>query len=410
MSLTEKAKNIFPGRLFPLWLSGFISSGGDSIHWIALLWLIYDLTGSRVATGFLGSAQFLPAIFFGLFAGVLVDRFDRRKLMMFADFMRACLVLVIPLLLAAGYLSGIHLGLFAFAIAIFTTIFRPARDALVPELVPKNKLTQANSLMQSSMSLSWLIGPIVAAAALPVLHVEGLFYIDALTYLASFTCLLFIKKASDKAQALSPDANIRPSAWGDLRDGLKFAMNDGRLRGLLLITAVDNTFIMGPSIVGLPIYVRDYLHHGPGGMAAIEAAFASGVVIGSIFLHRYGSRLPKGRTILIAMIIDGITYIPLMWTTTLWTTFIVIFIHSLFIPFIVIPRTTLIQEIVEPRMQGRIFSMINLAVVGLTALSTTLTGIVAEWISMPRIYAIFGGLAALVGLWGWAFRDFRRAK
>ncbi len=410
MSLTEKVKNIFPGRLFPLWLSGFISSGGDSIHWIALLWLIYDLTGSRAATGLLGSAQFLPAIFFGLFAGVLVDRFDRRKLMMLADLIRAGLVLGIPLLLAAGYLSGIHLGLFAFAIAIFTTISRPARDALVPELVPKNKLTQANSLVQSSMSLSWLIGPLVAAAALPVLRVEGLFYIDALTYLASFTCLLFIKKTRDSAQAVSPDVETRPSAFRDLQDGLKFAMNDGRLRGLLLITAVDNIFIMGPSIVGLPIYVRDYLHHGPGGMAIIEVAFASGVIIGSIFIHRYGKRLPKGRTILVAMIIDGLTYIPLMWTTKLWTTFIVIFIHSLFIPFIVIPRTTLIQETVEPRMQGRIFSMINLAVVGLTALSTTLTGIIAEWISMPKIYAIFGALAALVGLWGWTFRDFRRAK
>jgi hypothetical protein len=89
---------------------------------------------------------------------------------------------------------------------------------------------------------------------------------------------------------------------------------------------------------------------------------------------------------------------------------VVIFIHALAVPFIIVPRTTLIQEIVASRMQGRVFSMINLAVFGLTALSAALTGIALEWIPIGQLYAIIGVLAALVGLASWTLRDLRRAR
>ncbi len=407
--ITRKVRALFPPGLFPLWLAGFISATGNAIHWIALLWLIYDLTGSRMATGLVGSAQFLPAVIFGLFAGVLVDRFDRRRVMMVADVARALLVAAIPLLLAAGYLSGLGLGLLAFTIAVFTTAFMPARDALVPELVEKEKLTQANAVVQSSLYLAYLVGAILAAGALPLVRLEGLFYIDALSYLASFVCIWWIKKARDRRRVPSSDLKTRVSPFRSLSEGLALAARDGRIRALLAITAIDNLFIMGPAIVGMPIYVRDYLHHGPIGLAAVNTAFAAGMIVGSLVLHRWGKQIPKGRTILVAIILDGLTYVPFMWISTLGGAMVAIFIHALVIPFIIIPRTTLVQEIVSPGMQGRIFSMINLAVIGLTALSSALTGIAAEWIPVPQIYAIIGASAALVGLGGWTQRDFRQA-
>jgi DHA3 family macrolide efflux protein-like MFS transporter len=339
-----------------------------------------------------------------------VDRFDRRHVMMVADVARAFLVAAIPLLLAAGYLSGLGLGLLAFTIAVFTTAFMPARDALVPELVGKEKLTQANAVVQSSLYLAYLVGAIAAAAALPLVKVEGLFYIDALSYLVSFVCIWWIKKARDRWHAPRPDLETRVSPFRSLSEALALAVRDGRIRGLLVITAIDNFFIMGPAIVGMPIYVRDYLHHGPIGLAAVNSAFAAGMIVGSIILHRWGRRFAKGRTILVAIVFDGLTYIPFMWISTLGAAMVAIFIHALVIPFIIIPRTTLVQEIVSPGMQGRMFSMINLAVIGLTALSSALTGIVAEWIPVPQIYAIIGASAALVGLGGWTQRDFRQAE
>ncbi|MFH1010464.1 MAG: MFS transporter [bacterium] len=410
MTLLKKLQAQFPAGLFPLWLAGFISTMGDEIHWVALLWLIYDLTGSKMATGLVGSAQFLPAVLFGLFAGVLVDRFDRRRVMMAADLARALLVAVIPLLLVSGHLRGFHLGVLAFAISGFTVAFMPARDALIPELVEKENLTQANALIQGSINLAFLLGAGLAAAALPLLKLPGLFYMDAVSYLASFACIWWIKKARAKRIEVAPSIPSQEPPVRALREGLAHAYRDGRIRGLLLVTAVDNLFIMGPAIVGFPIYVRDHLQHGPLGLAGLDASFAAGMLLGSFFLHRWGRQLPKGRVILSAIIFDGLSFIPLLWTTELWTSMVVIFVHSIGVPFILVPRTTLIQEIVAPRMQGRIFSMINLAVFGLTALSAALTGIALEWIPVAQLYAIIGILAAIVGLMGWTIRDLRSAR
>jgi DHA3 family macrolide efflux protein-like MFS transporter len=409
MTLVEKVRAQFPPGLFPLWLAGFISAIGDEIHWVALLWLIYDLTGSKVATGLVGSAQFLPAVMFGLFAGVLVDRLERRRVMMVADIARALLVTIIPLLLISGYLRGIHLGIIAFMMSTFTVAFMPARDALVPELVPKEGLSQANALIQGSLNLAFLIGAGIAAAVLPLVKIPGLFYMDAVSFLASFVCIWWIKKARVRqGEASVPSSSI--STLSAVREGLSHAYRDSRIRGLLLITAIDNLFIMGPAIVGVPVYVKDHLRLGPQGLASIDAAFAIGVVIGTVILHRWGRQWPKGRVILSAIVFDGLTFIPLLWTPTLWATVLVVFIHSLGIPFITVPRTTLIQEIVAPRMQGRIFSMINLAVYGLTALSALLTGLALEWIPVTELYAIIGLIAALIGLTGWTIRDLRLVR
>ncbi len=234
---------------------------------------------------------------------------------------------------------------------------------------------------------------------------------DALSYLASLVCIWRIKKSQD-ARQLMPSATLETELPPphSLREGLAFALRDGRIRGLLFLTAVNNLFIMGPAIVGFPIYVRDHLGRGPEGLASMDAAFAAGMIVGSFVLHRWGKRLPKGRVILSAIVFDGLTFIPLLWTNELWASMLLIFIHALGVPFIIVPRTTMIQEIVAPRMQGRVFSMLNLAVFGLTALSAALTGIAMEWVSIAELYAIIGTLAACVGLAGWTLRDLRCAR
>jgi MFS family permease len=410
MTFIEKIRTQFPPGLFPLWLAGFISTCGDEMSWIAFLWVLYELTGSKAMTGVIWSVQFLPVILFGLFAGVLVDRFNRRRVMMVADFARALLIAVIPVLLTSGHLRAIHLGIVAFAISAFSTAFMPARDALVSELVESEKLTQANALIQGSHNLAFLVGAGLAAAALPLLKVPGLFYLDALSFLVSLLCIWRIKKSQDARQFAPPaTSETELTPLRSLREGLAFASRDGRIRGLLFITAIDNLFIMGPAIVGFPIYVRDHLHRGPEGLASMDTAFAAGMIVGSFILHRWGKQWPKGRVILSAIVFDGFTFVPLMWTSDLWQSMGLIFIHAIGVPFIVVPRTTMIQEIVAPRMQGRIFSMINLAVFGLTALSALLTGLATEWISIGELYAIIGVLAGLVGLVGWLVRDLRRA-
>ncbi len=192
-----------------------------------------------------------------------------------------------------------------------------------------------------------------------------------------------------------------------VREGLSFARRTPLIYGLLWVTAVDNLFIMGLAIVGGPIYVRLHLGLGADAYAILQSCFALGILTGSLLMHRYGKKLPRGKTLLWALVFDGLSFIPFYFTTTLWTTALGWFVHSIGIPFILIPRTSLVQSDVPQQLQGRVFSLVQLTVVGLTAVSSGLAGIALERISPAQLYLVMGLSAGVVGALGFLNRDLR---
>lgn len=404
-------RRIFINRnLFFLWAGQVVSQTGDSIYEIGLLWIMLELTGSNAATGLVAMAGYLPTLLFGLYAGALADRFDRRRLMMFADMVRVAMVLLIPLLYFTGGLTGLLLGAFTFLIAIFNSLFLPARDSLVPQITSEQQLRQANSLIQTSWQFSLLLGPALAGLLIPLLGIIHLFNFDALTFLISFIFIYKIKTAPSESlrRVLSVPQQFRQS-FEDVVDGLLYARKDKIIWVLLLITAVDNLFIMGPAIVGVPIFVREILKEGATSYAFVQVAYAIGLLSGTLFLNLFGKKYRDSHILLTGIVLDGITFLPLLWVDTFWGMFLTLVVHSFTIPMIIIPRPTLIQKLVPAEMQGRVFSMISVAVVGLTAISMGLTGVISEFIPINVIYAVISILAATCGAVGWLIRDFREA-
>ena len=389
-----------------------ISQAGDSIYEIGLLWLMLEISGSRAATGLVAMSGYLPTLLLGMFGGALADRFDRRRLMLIADVARGILVLFIPLLYYLNGLSGLLLGVFTFALATFNTVFNPARDAVIINLVPQEKLLQANSLIQTSWQFALLIGPALAGLLIPLMGIVHLFNADALTFFLSFYLISRIVLSRPAIKSVHPRAKFNDvllRSFSDVKEGLKYARRDRRVWVLLLITAIDNLFIMGPAIVGAPIFVRDILHQTADKYAFTQIAYALGMLAGTVVLNLVGKRFRHSRILLWGIILDGLSYFPLLYVKTFWGMFVTLAVHSLAIPMIIIPRPTLIQKIVPPEMQGRIFSMISVAVVGFTAISMGLTGIAAEVIPINQLYAVIAVLAAVSGAAGWLFRDFRQA-
>lgn len=396
-----------------LWLGETISQLGDSVFQIALLWLTLELTGSSTITGLVAMSGTLPMLIFGLLAGALADRFDRRRLMLVADLGRAALVLSLPLLHAAGHLDALGLGLVTFLMAVFTAHFNPARDSLVPALVPESELRGANAWVQSGWQVAMLVGPAVAGLLIPLVGEIHLFTVDGLSFLASFGMIWAIghREGAGDEPTLPADrtrlAVALRRALSDAREGLAHAWADRRLRVLLWITAVDNLFIMGPAIVGVPIFVKQVLKGGPDEYAFLLTAFAVGMLVGTALLAWLGGRVRNSVLLIWGIVLDGITFLPLYWTDSFAGAYLTIAVHSLVIPLIVVPRPTLVQLVVPARLRGRIFSLISVAVVGLTAISAGLTGLVAEWVPMPTIYGAIAVLAALTGAMGWLSREFR---
>jgi hypothetical protein len=164
---------------------------------------------------------------------------------------------------------------------------------------------------------------------------------------------------------------------------------------------------MGPAGLGMAVFVRSELGQGIGTLMLIEACYAVGMIAGTFALPVWNRRFGYGQILLIGMVLDGLTFLPLLWVRSTWGTALTIVVHSMAIPLLVVPRPSLVQHIVPARLQGRVFSMIGVTVVGFTALSTGLTGIVTEWVSMPFIYGFISVAAALVGVWGWTIRELR---
>ena len=423
-------KRIFINRnVFNLFTGQTISQSGDSIFEIALLWMLLELTGSNAATGLIAMSGYLPSLLFGLFSGALVDRFDKRRIMLLADVARAILVLCIPILYYVGGLNGLVLGLFTFAIASFNTLFNPARDALVGKIVRPEKQLQANSLIHTSWQYALFVGPAIAGLLLLFVNEVQLFIVDAMTFMLSFYFIYQLNehrgtetrrnklKVGDIVKN-SPSFEKHGDIWNgiritikeslqDMKEGLLYVKKDKRLLALVFMTISNNFFLMGPAVIGAPIFVREILKEGVESYAFVQIAYGIGMVLGTLLLNYYSQFFRKSQILLWGIALDGITFLPLLWVTSFEGMFLTLVIHCLAIPMIIVTRPTIILQIVPSEMQGRVFSMIGVCVQGITAISIALTGIAAAIVPINVIYAIIAVAAAATALIGASVKELR---
>jgi len=394
-----------------LWAGQVLSQAGDSVYMIALMWLMLDLTGSKALTGLAAMSAYLPTLFIGLVAGAAADRFNRRIMMAVADVVRALLVLCVPLLHRLGRLEGgsgaLALGIITFAIACVSTFFNPARDAYIPDITPKGRLSLANGLIQSSWQLAMFVGPSLAGLLLPFTGLVAFFHFDAAMFAVSAVFVMLLPAAAGRVAR--PAGAGRWPAGRRILEGVRHAWSDRRIRGLVLVTAAYNIFLMGLPYVATPVYVREVLDNRPETYAWLQAVYAAGMLPGIALAHVLSKRIRPGRLMLYGIVLDGLTFMPFYFIETKVPALVMMAVHSMVIPLIMVPRVTLVQSLVTREMQGRVFSILAVFVTGFSALSSGLVGLSAEFVSVDVIFLVFGGLSALVGVLGFLDRHLAAA-
>ncbi len=405
-------------NLLLLVVGQFLSRLGDTVFHIGLLWLALEISESRRVTGTVAMMEHLPILIFGLIAGVAVDRLNRRHVMLGSSLVRGALMAGIPLIALTGGLTiGIILA-WAFIFAIAVSLFLPARDSLIPQLAPASDRLRANTLVQGSEQFAWFLGPLIAAGLLGWVGAVQVFWGAALLFAASFILLRLMRLPDDLPVATGRDALIGPGetggpsgarlAWRDAREGLTLVWRHRELRWLLILSAVNNFFIMGPAIVAMPIYIRQDLGLGGSYYAGIEAVLAVGMLTSSAMLLKGWPRLSKGRLWLAGMTADGLTYVPMFLAPAFPWLVPLILIHAFFIPWITISRVSLIQDLTPDAMRGRVFSFMGMSVVGMTALSAGATGLLLEWVPTHLLFGSWGMLGMICGLIGMAIPRLRK--
>ena len=372
-----------------MWFGHLISHAGDAVFMIALPWLMLDITGSKSLTSLVSMSAYLPAVLFGLFAGVVVDRYNRKWIMIYSDILRALLVAVIPLSLIYGFISPLLIGVITFSLSTFSVFFYPARDSLIPHIVTAEELPAANSSISVSGQMSHLLGPLFAGIGISIFGFRHLFTADAISFLFS---ILLISLIVGPARKLTIEKH--PPKWQGIMEGLTYVNSHKGLRLLLILTFVNNIFIMGPAIIGLPVFVREVLTSDFGVLAKLEVAMAAGMIVGSFVFWKAEKNISPISILLFGIVIDGATYTFLFFADTSFIAILVLIIHGIGIPLITVSRTTIIQAVVPDEYRGRLFSMIYMAVMGTTAISVGLTGFILEFIGADSLFLLIGVGAA----------------
>jgi len=413
-TLTIKQRPHWRRALILLWLGQIISHLGDSLYLVGIVWLVLDLTGSKSLTGWLVGMNFAPALVLGLFAGAIVDRHDRRRMMIGADAIRFLAVGAIPLLAATHHLNAPILGVLLVALATGTTFFNPAIKALIPEITPSAQLATAVAVFQLSEQVAFVGGPVLGQPATKLFGFVHLFTVDAMTFLFSALCLLALPRRGRRqshaaATQVLPPLTVR-SILSETGVVIRAVLASPMLRPLFLLTALDNLFIMGPGYIATPVLVKETLHLGPEGYMSAMTYFFVGLTFGTAASWFGARRMAKGRLILLGIVLDGLTCVPFYFCHTLPEIKAALFIHACVIPLIIIPRTVLMQQAMPGRLHGRLFALINVTVFGMTGISAGLSGLMITHMSPGTLFLAVGIVGTVVGALGFRVTALRTAR
>ncbi len=389
-----------------LWGAQLVSATGDALFLPCVAWLAGRASGGQIPVGVVVALATAPYLA-GPFLGPLVDRVERRRLMVASDLLRAALLLTFAGLALAGGGAGVPvLYALALLLGLLSVPFQPARDALLPELVGDGGLLRWNAALQTSTQLAQVGGLFLGALLLSgggadpageERRVLLLLAWDGASFLVSALALACIRLPAASRAARPPSGSYR----AQMVAGWRGAVSDPVVRGLLVLTAVDNLAIMGPAIVGATLFVQQELGLPAAALARLDGAMAGGMLLASLACLRFSRRLPLAPTLFAAMTLDGLTYLPFGWLPPFSLALALILVHGACIPFLVVPRTTLLHLHVPAPRRGSVFALVGTTVAGMTAVSAALSGWVASVAGVGVLFLGAGVLGTACGVVGW---------
>jgi MFS family permease len=375
-----------------LFLAVSASELGDSLHYIALMWFALD-AGGPLGVVAVRLADSVPALLFGLHGGVAADRWNRRRMMIGADLVRVVVLVPVAIAGLAGDLPLWGLVVAAFVLEAATSYFAPAYGALLPALVDRNNVQQANALVQASAQALSIGGWALAAALLFVLPVSVFFAVNAVSFLVSALLIARI----DRRRAGST-AHEEPH----VREGFAALRPLPGIAAGVVVLGVAVTISAGTWIGGVPTLVRDTLHHGAGGFAIVCVGYAAGSIGGGIALARRPVR-NKTRASLLAWTLYLPGYGLMALTGSLGGVVAGAFAAGFGQSSAVVLLNSAAQESVPDRLLGRVLGLISLVHRGAHFTGLLFVSSLFAFIGPPKVFLAAALALPLVGLSGLAW-------
>lgn len=344
-------------RSFGLLFSGqVVSQVGDSMNKVALLWFVYELTGSAFKMTVIGLLQTIPPLVFGPLIGVYLDRMKKKPVMIWVDLIRMGLVMLVPLLYAMETLTLERLYMLVFVTSIVSTVFGPALASAVPLLVPRARLTSANALIQSTNNIGLLIGPAVGGMSIAMMGAPNVLYLNAATFMVSALCLMPIRlHETIQARARAAD---KATIVQDLLVGFRFIFVQHRTVLLLMLTAALYSLGASAFVFLLPVFATQLLDASAVELGWLWSSLGIGMLAASAWLAwiNQGDFQNRLRLISAALAVGAVAVgtLGMLQAPVMAAALIIVFGGStaVFTPIV----WAMLQELTPAPLLGRVFT------------------------------------------------------
>jgi MFS transporter, DHA3 family, macrolide efflux protein len=387
-------------RFFTIWTGQAFSLFGSQLVQFALVWWLTQKSGSATILAVATLVGTLPQILFGPFAGALVDRWNRRVIMIVADGSIALFTLCLAWLFATGHVQIWHVYVIMALRALGTAFHFPAMSASTPLMVPEEQLTRISGMNQTLQGLMALVAPPVGALLISVLPTQGVLFVDIGTAMLAILPLLFLSIPQPERSATASH-DKKPSLLQDVREGIAYVRGWPGLVAILFMAVLLN-FLLTPTGSLMPLLVTKHFGKGALEFGLTDSAWGLGVIAGGILLGIWGGFKRKIITALIGItgIGAGVMIVAAAPTNGFFLALAAMALIGVMNSMANGPLGALLQSIVRHDMQGRVNSLVNSAATAMTPIGLLIAGPVSDLIGIRSWYWIAGIVSLLMGLAG----------
>ena len=404
-TLFQSMKNTGMRGFSIVWLGQMLSLIGSAMTWFAFTIWAWDVTGKASALATISFFAFLPAVLFSPVAGVLVDRWNRKLVMLLSDLGTAIGTLTIFLIHTFGDLQIWHIYVVSIFAGFFTAFQYPAYSAAVTTMLSKDDYVRAEGMLGSARALSGILAPIFAAALLGSMGLSGIMLIDLATFLFAFGTLIIIHIPQPEQTEVG--LKSRGTLWREIQFGFRYINDKQSLRGLTILFMIAGVFLAIGATLMAPL-ILSRTGNNESALATVQSTGAVGGIVGGVILSLWGGTKRRIHTVLLGgagACILGIVWLGLGQSILLWA--IGSFFFAFFEPFVEGGNIAIWQVKVPADVQGRGFSARHLLVQMPYLFGILAAGYLAEAIPIPIVLIAAGVIGALVFSLYYFVRDVR---
>lgn len=379
----------FASKNYQLYFFGqLVSLAGTWLQIVAQGWLVLEMTKSAFMVGLVATIGSLPALFFTLFAGVIIDRFDKKKILYFTQFTSSVIAVFMGILTITHQINIVSLTILAGLLGLINALDIPARQAFSADMVERKLLSSAIALNSGVFNAARVIGPALAGFSIAFFGTGGAFIINGLSFFAVVISLFFMDVQTIVAKT-------HPHPIKAIHEGIVYSFRNKQIRNLLLLTGVAAIFGWSYTTI-MPVVAKESFHMDVTGLGYLNAAAGIGSFLGAVVISAFAKRFSAMFFIFSGNILFAISLILFSFISNIWLAYLLLFVSGfgLILQFSTI--NSALQHLVSDEIRGRVMSIYTLMFLGLTPLGSFEIGLIAEHIGAQ--YAIgLGGVVVLIG-------------